>query len=74
MKKITGRRVRVIKKEDSLQAIGKIGRVIYDDGHGVICIRIVGWDQGHGGPKDDDLNECWYFNRGAVKLLPRRKR
>ena len=79
MNTIVGRRVKIIKPEDSLDAVGKVGVVVSTrakdlKGTTLILVRIKGWDQGHHGGLGKPSSEYWYFFRPALRLLPRRKR
>lgn len=72
--KLIGRRVKIIRAEDSTGALGKVGTIVENDGYGGICVRIEDWDQGHGGANDLQTDDHWYFTRGAVRLLPQRRK
>ncbi|HXQ38127.1 MAG TPA: hypothetical protein VN843_29250 [Anaerolineales bacterium] len=72
--RLVGRRVKIIKAEDSYGALGKIGVVVANNAFGGPLVRIKGWDQGHSGNLEYAISgECWFFSRKALRLLPKKK-
>jgi len=70
--RLVGRRVKIIKAEDSYGALGKIGVVVANGKEGPL-VKIKGWNEGHCGNFETG-NEYWFFSRKALRLLPKRRR